>query len=59
MNKTKIYKYFMFKFIYDCHKWDLIQCEFKSALIKSLSKIYLLCKIYVQFLKNYKFFSSI
>jgi hypothetical protein len=28
----------------------------KSAFIKSLTKIFLFCKIYVQFLKNYKFF---
>jgi hypothetical protein len=53
MTKKNSTNLFLCKFIYNIHKWDLIQCEFKSAFIKSLIKIFLLCKIYVQFLKNY------
>jgi hypothetical protein len=48
--------FFLFKFIYNLHKWDSIKREFKSAFIKSLTKIFLLCKIYVQFLEFFFFF---
>jgi len=41
--------------IYNTHEWDSIQYEFKNAFITSLTKTFLLCKIYVQFLKNCKF----
>jgi hypothetical protein len=58
MNKKKSTIFFLCKFIYNIHKWDWIQCEFKSVFIKFLTKIFLLCKIYVQFLKNCRFFFS-
>jgi hypothetical protein len=36
MNKIKFLQiYFLCEFIFNLHKWDSIQCEFKSALIKS------------------------
>jgi hypothetical protein len=31
---------FLFKFIYNLHKWDSIQCEFKNIFIKSLTKFF-------------------
>ncbi len=43
----KLFKKFKFK-------WDSIQCEFKNVFIKYLTKIFLLSKIYVQFLNNCK-----
>ncbi len=46
----------LFKLIYNFHRWDSIQCEFKSVFIQFLTKILFLCKVCIQILKNYKFF---
>jgi hypothetical protein len=53
--KLKIYKSLLFKFIYNLHRWDSIQYEFKSIFIQYLNNIFLLCKIPIQFSKNCKF----
>jgi len=55
MNK----KSFLCKFIYNIHKWDWIQCEFKSVYIKSLTKILYCVKYMFNFWRISSFFSSI
>jgi hypothetical protein len=38
------------------HKWDSIQYEFKNALIKSLTQLFPLCKIYVHIFEKLQVF---
>jgi hypothetical protein len=56
MNK-KITNSFVFKLAYNFCKCDSMQCESKIAFIKSLTMLFLLCKIYVHSSNGMKYMS--